>query len=361
MPHDSKLQALRDAVVQTGGVATTAVLVAASSRATLRTAIRQGWLTRVGRGTYALTDIAAAGSPGQSDAARSWARWTEPPTDGELKALVGRHALATAGGGALFGLSAASHHGWSLLREPDRPQVVLPQGRHVPKSLLGCDVRFLAVDDDAFGDGVTTALDTVLHCAAMLPFAEGLAVADSAVRSGAVGAASLLNAADVYLGRGQMRVRRVAGAVDGRAANPFESGLRAILLDALLVRLTVQHEISDTGFFARVDLADEALRIVFEADSYEFHASPTGFARDVDRYDDLICRDWLVLRTRLHHVLHDPGRIRAVAMATVEVRRRRGYGAGLVTTAPRAARRSGDDTAQRNSVGPGVTRRRRVS
>ncbi len=328
MARPSRLPALLDAITQAGGVATAAELIAASSRATLRAAISQGWVTRIGRGSYALAEIAAAGSAARSAEARSWARWTEPLTDDEVKALIGRHARATAVSGALCGLSAASHHGWAILREPKRLQVVRPPGRHVPKSLTGCEVRSLEVDDETLRDGVTSPLATVLHCAAALPFPEGLAVADSALRSGALGRATLLNAADTYVGRGQSRVRRVAEAADGRAANPFESGLRAILLDTNALRLTTQHEITDAGFFARVDLADEALRIVFEADSYEFHGSLAGFARDVDRYDDLISRDWLVIRSRLDHVLHAPGRIQEVARATVEIRRRHGYGEG---------------------------------
>lgn len=326
MPRPSQVPSLLAALAESGGVATSATLVDASSQAALRSAVARGLVARVGRGTYALSDIASAASASLSPEARSWAAWTEPLTDDEVKVLLGRHARATAVGGALFGLSAASHHGWAVLREPQRLQVVLPRGRRIPSSLDGCRVRFVEVDGHAFDDGVTSALETPLHCAAMLSFPEALAVADSALRSGAVGRQSLLNAADTYPGRWRSRVRRVAEAADGRAANPFESGLRAILLDTGLLRLTVQHEISDPGFLAVVDLADEELRIVVEADSYEFHGSPAGFARDVDRYDDLICRDWLVLRFRLHHVLHDPGRIAGVVQATAELRHRRGYG-----------------------------------
>lgn len=95
-----------------------------------------------------------------------------------------------------------------------------------------------------FVDGVTTPLDTVLQCAARLPFPEALSVADSALRSGAVGPDTLRNAADVYHGIGRSRVRRVAVTADGRAANPFESGLRAIVLDAGLTNLAVQHRIA---------------------------------------------------------------------------------------------------------------------
>lgn len=85
----SLLPALLDAIAQAGGVASAATLIAASSRATLRTAVAKGLLTQIGRGVYALTDIAAAGSAARSAEARSWARWTEPPTDDELKALLG--------------------------------------------------------------------------------------------------------------------------------------------------------------------------------------------------------------------------------------------------------------------------------
>lgn len=326
MPRPSRLTSLLTALAESGGVTTSATLIGASSRSAMRAALAEGFVHALGRGTYAMADIATLPPVPNPGEARSWARWTQPLTDDELKRLVGRHARATAAHAALCQLSAASHHGWPLLREPRRLEVVLPRGRHVPKSLEGCHVRYLVVDDGTFVDGVTTPLQTVLQCAAALPFPEALAVADSALRSGTVGADSLRNAADLYLGRARNRVRRVAEAADGRAANPFESGLRAILLETSDIELTVQHEISDDDFSGVVDLADERLRMVIEADSYEFHGSPERFARDIDRYDDLACRDWLVLRFRLHHVLHDPRRIQRVVRASAQVRRRRGYG-----------------------------------
>lgn len=323
------MAALLAALTEAGGVATSAVLVAASSRSALRAAVSKGFLVRLGRGTYALAELGTVDVTASALESRSWARWTEPLTDAELKTLVGRHARAKAGGGALCQLSAASHHGWPILREPTRLQVALPPGRHQPKSLGGCRIHYLGsamrIDDHAFDAGVTNPLETVLHCAATLPFPEAVAVADSALRSGAVGRSTLLNAADTYAGRGRREVRRVAEVADERAANPFESGLRAILLDTPLVGPTPQYEICDSRFRAVVDLVDVPRRIVVEADSYEFHGGADEFGRDVDRYDDLICRDWLVLRFRLRHVLHDPGRIRDVVQAAVEVRRRQGY------------------------------------
>ena len=116
MPPASRLPALMDALVQSGGIATGADLVAVSSPATLRAALKQGYLARLGRGTYARADIAT--SADASAAARSWARWTEPLTEDELRVLIGRHARAVAAGAALYGLSAAHPPGWALLREP---------------------------------------------------------------------------------------------------------------------------------------------------------------------------------------------------------------------------------------------------
>ena len=114
------------------------------------------------------------------------------------------------------------------------------------------------VPDGDAGDHVTEPARTVLDCARTLPFAEGLAVADSALRSGLVEHGDLRGRAARAQGRGARQDRRVAEAADPRAANPFESLLRAHALDAGLV-LVPQVEIALPGMFARVDLADRAV------------------------------------------------------------------------------------------------------
>ena len=87
-------------------------------------------------------------------------------------------------GGVLSHTSAALRWGWSVWRQPREPWVTIPQHGSVdPSRRRG--VRL--VRQDVVIDGVVIApIHTVLDCARRLPFEEALAVADSALRSGAV-------------------------------------------------------------------------------------------------------------------------------------------------------------------------------
>ena len=155
------------------------------------------------------------------------------------------------------------------------------------------------------GDHVTEPRRTVLDCARTLPFTEGLAVADSALRDGLVDAADLRHHAGLLRGPGAAVARRVASMADGRAANPFESVLRALALDAGL-DVRPQVVVTQDAFFARVDLADVGRRLVLEADSFTFHGHRDALARDCRRYDELVLLGWRVLRFAWEHVMHDP-------------------------------------------------------
>ena len=117
------------------------------------------------------------------------------------------------------------------------------------------------------------------------------------------------------------KVLRVARAADPRAANPFESVLRAIARDVPGLSVTPQLAVGDSDFYARVDLADEALRIVIEADSFEFHSTRRAFDRDCSRYDGLVVRGWLVLRFSWEQVMFEPELVAATIAAAVELRR----------------------------------------
>jgi hypothetical protein len=88
----------------------------------------------------------------------------------------------------------------------------------------------VSLAEDQVVDGVTTPSRTVIDCARLLPFDEALAIADSALRSGFVTREELTEA-DVR-GAGALAVRRVVRHADPRAANPFESVLRALCLEA---------------------------------------------------------------------------------------------------------------------------------
>src|SRR3546814_8170256 len=78
---------------------------------------------------------------------------------------------------------------------------------------------------------ITSVPRTVIDCARALPFDAALAVADSALRQGKVTRTQLHAAAEASPRSGRSKAVRVAREADRRAANPFESVLRAIALD----------------------------------------------------------------------------------------------------------------------------------
>lgn len=98
----------------------------------------------------------------------------------------------------------------------------------------------------------------------------------------------------------------MARLADGRAANAFESRLRALVLDAGITGFEPQLEIRLAAGTVRVDLGDPERRIVLEADSYEHHGSRSALVRDCERYDELVVDGWIVLRFAWEHVMFRP-------------------------------------------------------
>jgi very-short-patch-repair endonuclease len=143
----------------------------------------------------------------------------------------------------------------------------------------------------------------VVDCARHLPYDEALAIADSALRAGTVTAEEL--AAVRVLGAGAAAVRRVLQDADARAANPFESVLRASALDAGL-RLEPQAPIHLEGGTVRPDLVASEDRFVLEADSWTHHATREAHRRDCARYNALVLAGWRVYRFTWEQVMHEP-------------------------------------------------------
>ena len=86
---------------------------------------------------------------------------------------------------------------------------------------------------------------------------------------------------------GVARARRVLGHADARAANPFESALRAIVLETGLRGFVPQLVVAEDGLFACVDLGDPDRRVALEADGYTVHGDRRAFAVDLARHDEL--------------------------------------------------------------------------
>ena len=276
---------ITELVAGLGGWATRAQLTP-GGRAELDAAVRAGDLVRVARGVYAL--------PGAPAAVRA----------------------AAAVRGVVSHSSAAQLWFLELVHAPERPHVTVPRSRNAQRT--GDRGAQLHYADLAAGDvraGVSSPLRTLVDCARTLPFPEALAVADSALRRRLVVHDELLAAARACRGAGRQRVLRVAEAADARAANPFESALRGIVLDTGLSGFVPQVPLQAPGFAARVDLGDVRRRIALEADSFAWHGDRAALARDCRRYDELVARGWVVLRFAWEHVMFDQAWVARIVLS----------------------------------------------
>ncbi|WP_244930501.1 DUF559 domain-containing protein [Nocardioides sp. W7] len=237
-------------------------------------------------------------------------RYALPTVD---DALAAAHRLT----GVVSGLSAALHWGWAVQTVPDRPVVTVPRGRRIRSATAGAvslHVADLGADDV---DGIVTSKDrTLLDCLRREPFDSALAVADSALRDGFPRPRLLAITRDAR-GPGATQARQVAQSADARAANPFESVLRAIAGRVEGLSVVPQVSIREPHFLGRPDLVDERLRIILEADSFEWHGGRTALARDARRYNAFVVAGWLVLRFSWEDVMLQPLDVQAVLEAAV--------------------------------------------
>ncbi|HEX5560806.1 MAG TPA: DUF559 domain-containing protein [Nocardioidaceae bacterium] len=271
-----------EALTWRGGVLDTATLRHLTSRRRIRTALTRGDVVRIGRGSYAL-----------------------PDADRAMTAAARLSGVASH-------LSAAQLHGWEIRTRPSLPMVTVPRGRKVePWRRAGVDLRWRTLDEDETWNGRTRAGRTVTDCSRDLPFDEALTVADSALRRGNVSRQFLAHLAEEVPRSGRTAALRVAEHASGKAANPFESVLRAISLEVPGLLFEPQVPIDEDGIRVRPDLVDESRRIVLEADSFEFHGRRSALTRDCERYNALALRGWLVLRFSWEHVMHQPAYVRS--------------------------------------------------
>jgi very-short-patch-repair endonuclease len=210
-------------------------------------------------------------------------------------------------------------HGWEVATPPELPWVVVPRNRNVaPYRRKGVELRWRDLGPEEVRGRVTAPLRTVLDCARDLPFADALAVADSALRHGDVDQDRLVQGARAVVSTGRSQALRVAGAATPLAANPFESVLRAIGLEVPGLHLEPQVVIAEDGLRCRPDLVDRERRLVVEADSFEWHGGRAALARDCTRYNALVLRGWTVLRFAWEHVMFERAYVRACLVAVVE-------------------------------------------
>lgn len=272
-----------------GGVADRSTLVGQTSRREFEQALADGEIVRVNRGRYAVPGVHA----GIEQALR----------------VTGHVCLAT----------AALSYGWEVKEVPQLPQVVVPKDRRLnPAARKGLDPIWMDLTDADIEGLCTSRARTLDMCGRRLPFDEALAITDSALRAG-YPVDVLREAARSAKGPGSARMRRVAEEADRRAANPFESVLRAIALD--VPGLTLEPQVRIRGRLSldvRPDLVDRRRRIVLEADSFEWHGDRAALRRDARRYDLLVANGWLVLRFAWEDVMHDQDWVRSVLTAVAD-------------------------------------------
>lgn len=285
-----------DAVARTAarhqGVVTWGQLVREHPRRHVQAAVDAGILVRVARG-----------------------RWALDGTPSELRqALVHRGAVSHESAARLWFLET--------LHPPAQVHVTVPVEGRSRSAARGTRLHWSDLAPAEVRGRVTSPLRTVLDCARTLPFADALAVADSALRRRAVERDELDLAAAGLVGRGTVRARRVVAAADGRAANPFESGLRAIVLERGIPGFAPQLPFRTPRLRGYVDLGDPVTQIALEADSFEFHGSRQAMDRDCRRYDELVRTGWLVLRFSWEQVMSDQEWVADTVEETVALRSR---------------------------------------
>jgi len=261
-----------------GGVADARSLLRLTTRRRLRRALRDGKILQPSRGQFSL--------PTAENARQKAA---------ELSGVVSLR-------------SAAAHHGWAMKIQPPEPEITVPRNRKLTKERRkGARILWSDLEPDDVHHGVTTPLRTVVDCARHLPFDEALAVVDSALRSGLVTRDDLRWA--IVRGAGAAAVRRVFRYADGRAANAFESVLRALCIEARL-ECEPQVEVDLGTGTIHPDLVDKRRRLVLEADSWTFHTRRKAHSQDCARYNLLVIHGWRVLRFTWEQVNHDQAYVR---------------------------------------------------
>ncbi|MDN5795973.1 MAG: hypothetical protein L0H79_09525 [Intrasporangium sp.] len=273
-----------------GGVATRAELLRSITHRQLEAAVRDGSVLRPRRNRYV--------SP-QLETTRALAH--------ELSAVASHR-------------SAALEHGWKVKTTPEIPELTVPRGRKLtPEARAGAVLRTGVLTRQERKAGVTAPLATVFACARAMPFDEALAIADSALRSGTVRARELAAASRQVSGPGRPQVVRVLRHASPRAANPFESVLRAISLDVPGLDLVpqVRIQVAD-GLFVVPDLVDRVRRIVVEADSHEFHTKRRQLTADCWRYAELGLAGWRVFRFSWEQAMFEQAWVRWVLTRAVD-------------------------------------------
>lgn len=246
-----------------------------------------------------------------------------------LRDARGRYALPEVDVGAraanrlsavLSHRSAALVHAWAQKSPPRQPELTVARNRRISReqrrgvTLHRAD---LSIDDVV---GLATSRErTMADCLRTLPPDEALAIADSALREESFTPAELIRLAGRLRGPGGRQAREIARRADGLAANPFESVLRHLALEAGLV-VRPQVPLFGDAFLGQPDLVDVGRRLVLEADSFAWHIDRAALDRDARRYNRFLAHGWLVLRFSWEEVILRPGDVAVLLVSFTQER-----------------------------------------
>ena len=246
-----------------GGACDRAALVKLRGRREVNAAIENGTLIRTARGRYAL------GQPGRSET-------------GECS---GRGAVSPKRRAAL-GLGSEDRAG--------QTDVTVPRTRRITVAARELVVPHWAdLGPDDVAGMVTSPRRTLVDCMRNLPLDEAVPIVDSAIRAGDFTKRELIAIAATREAEAEHGSWAVADEATSKAANAFESVARA---EADLVPgLEVEAQFPVAGPTTIVplhpDLADPALGIIIEAESFDWHGESAALTRDCRRYNSFTRRD----------------------------------------------------------------------
>lgn len=282
-----------------------------------RRALREGHVLRVRRAVYA-----AKPQPARAKHLVSGGR----PDPGYLAEV--RAALLSLGEGvAAGGRTAAVLWGFDMVVEPHAVVLAVPRGRSWidVKGVVAGEHRSLDVEEvPVLGFEpvrMLSAVATVLDCALTRPTVEAVAIADSAIRVGAVTFEALQHAFRAWSGKpGASRVRRVLALLDPATGSVLESMLRVHLAQNGM-RPESQVSLLDRRgkLIGRVDFLFREQRLVVECDGRRRHDPEDARERDRVRDNELERAGWRLLRVTWSDVMHHPDSVISLVRDCLEL------------------------------------------
>jgi hypothetical protein len=293
-------------VVLLGGVTDRKTILRLRSRREVGKALQDGTLVRDGRGRYAL-----------------------PTAQRGVR-------IANGAAGVLSHRSAAQYWGWSQKSPAGLPEVTVPRTRRVVRSLRRILIPHWAdlPAHDVVKGSVTTMRRTLVDCMRNLPYDEALPIVDSALRAGDISQEGLVELAASTRGRGRARIMAVAARASVKAANIFESVVRA-QADLVPGLATVPQlpVVVAAGLTLHPDLVDAENKIIIEAEGFEWHGKSAQLTRDCRRYNSFTLFGWQVFRFSWALVMYEPAYVQSILRGAVTLARQRHQHANVVTAA----------------------------